>query len=100
MFKKLLICLIVTFGVSSLVFSQSKKDKEIDICMMGAMRESSTELISCLREVDPTLKILMKKDSNGQPLYKMIQELCSYDYLLKRITSKELLRCERLGSPT
>ena len=97
MLKKIILVLSFTIESGHYAFSQSDIDKHISICMMGAMTETSTEILECMREIDPTLKILGRKNRKGEPLYKSIQQLCSLDFIEGKITSRELLRCQKLG---
>jgi hypothetical protein len=94
---KIILFLTFTFGFNLYAFAQSEMDKKISICMMGAMTETSTEVIDCMKEIDPTLKILGRKNQKGEPLYQVIQRLCNFDFIEQKITSKEMLRCRKLG---
>jgi hypothetical protein len=95
--KKVILFFVLTFVLNLYAFAQSEIDKKISICMMGAMTETSTEVLECLKEIDPTLKILGRKNQKGEPLYLVIQRLCNFDFIEQKITSREMLRCRKLG---
>jgi hypothetical protein len=71
-----------------------KGDNETNECY-GLIKKHPYKALQCYEAVDPTLKVLLKKDTDGNAIYENLIRACGHDYVGGLVNAKELGICRR-----
>ncbi len=71
-----------------------KTDTETSECYAQIKRHPYKALL-CYETVDVSLKILLKRDTDGNAIYKNLLKACGYDYVSGVVNAKELSICRK-----
>lgn len=74
--------------------SAAKANSEGNECY-GKIKKNPYKALLCYETIDPTLKILLKKDGDGNALYENLIKACGHEYLAGIVTAKELGICRK-----
>ena len=75
-----------------------KSDAETDACYAQIKRHPYKALL-CFETIDPTLKILLKKDHDGNAVYENLIKACGHEYVGGVVNAKELGLCRKKLTP-
>ena len=78
--------------------SHHKADPETDACYAQIKRHPYKALL-CFEAIDPTLKILLKKDHDGNAIYENLIKACGHEYVGGVVNAKELGLCRKKLTP-
>ena len=71
-----------------------KTDSQSDECY-GQIRKHPYKALLCYEAFDPTLRVLLKKDTDGNAIYENLIKACGHDYVGGVVNAKELGICRK-----
>lgn len=71
-----------------------KADSETNECY-GLIKKHPFKALLCYEAIDPTLKILLKKDTNGNAIYENLIKTCGLEYVDGLVSARELGICRK-----
>ena len=74
--------------------NHAKADNETNECY-GQIRKHPYKALLCYEAIDPTLKVLLKKDTDGNAIYENLIKACGHDYVGGVVNAKELGICRK-----
>ena len=78
--------------------NHGKADDPADECY-SQIKKHPYKALLCYEAIDPTLKILLKKDPGGGVLYENLIKACGHDYVSGVVNAKELGSCRKKLTP-
>ena len=71
-----------------------KADNEAHDCY-AQIKKHPYKALLCYEAVDPALKMLLKKDADGNAIYENLLKACGHDYVTGVVNAKELGICRK-----
>lgn len=78
--------------------SHGKTDQAADECY-AQIRKHPYKALLCYEAIDPTFRMLLKKDTDGNAIYENLIKACGHDYVTGVVNAKELGVCRRKLTP-
>ena len=78
--------------------NHGKTDNETSECY-GQIRKHPYKALLCYEAIDPSLRVLLKKDTDGNAIYENLIKACGHDYVGGVVNAKELSICRKKLTP-